>query len=120
MNKIKFEKFIIPLITINNRIFNVRKNDNILPKIQLFDKFLSRNERKLSRNERKLSQNERKLSQNDKKLSQYIDCNKKIKKNKLHQNEMIILINLVNLSMPGKYLKLLGKIGKTKFMNKSD
>ncbi len=60
----KFEKFIIPLITINNGIFNIRKNDKILSKIQLFDKILSRNDRKLSRYGRKLSQNDKKLSQN--------------------------------------------------------
>ena len=62
-NKIKFEKFIIPLITINNGTFNVRKSDKILSKIQLFDTFLSRNERKLSQNGRKISQNSKKLSQ---------------------------------------------------------
>ena len=58
MNKIKFEKFVNYLITIVNRVFNVRKYDKILSKIQLFDKFLSRNDRKLSQNDRELSRND--------------------------------------------------------------
>ena len=64
MSKIKFEKSIISLITIINGIFNVRKNDKIVSKIQLFDTILSRNDIKLSQNDRNLSQNDRKFSQN--------------------------------------------------------
>ena len=61
--KMKIEKFIISLITIINESFGVCKNDKILSKIQLFDKILSRNDRKLSQNDRKFAQNETIFSQ---------------------------------------------------------
>ena len=56
--KIKFEKFIISVVTTTNEASGARKCDKILSKIQLFDKIMSRNDRKMSQNGRKLSQNE--------------------------------------------------------------